>query len=113
MQRQRAEKGKPEIKQSAGRNFRLKDPMVENGILGDALFVTSISTIGVLLKPKEAKAEKAEISIPAKEEINNATVKSTASNPLFGIAMVVVAIGIYCKYKLFGNYDSNNTKSFT
>ena len=106
-----AEKRKPERKPTMGQNakagFRQKDPLGEDGTTqADILFISSLVISGVFLKTEKARSEKAEISVPPKEEKDYSTVKSFASEPLFGIAMVVVAVGMYCKYRLLEKYDS-------
>lgn len=108
MQRHRSEKRKPERKKG---RFRQKDPLVEDGTTkGDVIFIGSLFITGLFLKTENAKSQKAEISVPEKE-ITHPTIKSTVSSPLFGAAMVIVAAGMYCKYRLFKNYDSSKNKS--
>lgn len=107
---------KPERKQTIKKNakagFRQKDLLVEDGTTKrDVIFIGSLFVTGMFLKTENARAEKAEISVPPKEEKEYSTVKSLASNPLFGAAMVIVAAGMYVKYKVLKNYDSSKEKS--
>ena len=87
------------------RKFPNKPPLYDSTTTADLLFVGSLLVTGAFLKPKNSKAEKAEISVPAKE-ITHPTIKSAMTNPLVGIAIVMVAVGMCCKYKMLNKYES-------
>lgn len=109
--RHRAENKKTERGERNG--FPKKIPMLERDTLvSDALFITSLATASMLLKPKDAKSqEKAEISVLPKEVITKPAGSSSSTSILLGIALVIVALGTGFKYGLLNQYESFRKQS--